>query len=118
MNSVLNRKMFNQGGAAATGLDAYKGKALTPKQMSMGGIMTYADGGPVYLAEGGDPIQQRQMQNIDIMNQALMDMPDYQRELIIGRTQEIDAMRNEAARLKQQGGVPCCKSEKCPGNSQ
>jgi len=106
MNSVLNRKMFNQGGAAATGLDAYKGKALTPKQMSMGGIMTYADGGPVYLAEGGDPIQQRQMQNVETMNQILESMPTNAREKMQAQMQEVDALRTEAARLKQQGGVP------------
>lgn len=45
MDNVLNRRLFNMGGAVAPGLDAFKGKALQAKSMPMNGIMGFAEGG-------------------------------------------------------------------------
>lgn len=45
MDNVLNRRLFNMGGAVTPGLDAFKGKALQARGMPMNGIMGFAEGG-------------------------------------------------------------------------
>lgn len=45
MDNVLNRRLFNMGGAVTPGLDAFKGKALQARGMPMTGIMGFAEGG-------------------------------------------------------------------------